>query len=205
MDNQGMDDREKAYSITSDDEQPLSGDRNPSRPLPAVRGSAAAAAAAAGTGAMSIKTTVNDPAHPTTYSRDPENLDYRDRDPTRMNDDVRVMYEDVIAEPEGSHSFGAVWRVAFIVFTETKQWSYRILTGGFGVILGILWGFLFALMAFAKIWLIMPAFKMTTICLQIFGAFWKLFISTILDPLFLSISHIFSGVNINMKSGTQTV
>ncbi|XP_074658918.1 caveolin-1-like isoform X2 [Tubulanus polymorphus] len=179
MDNQGMDDREKAYSITSDDEQPLSGDRNPSRPLPAVRA--------------------------TTYSRDPENLDYRDRDPTRMNDDVRVMYEDVIAEPEGSHSFGAVWRVAFIVFTETKQWSYRILTGGFGVILGILWGFLFALMAFAKIWLIMPAFKMTTICLQIFGAFWKLFISTILDPLFLSISHIFSGVNINMKSGTQTV
>ncbi|KAL9972048.1 hypothetical protein ACROYT_G018287 [Oculina patagonica] len=75
-------------------------------------------------------------------------LDMRDRDPTAMNDHVKVFFQDVFAEPDGSHSIDGVWRTSFSTFVATKYWCYRILTAVCGVPTAIMCGIYFACLSF---------------------------------------------------------
>ncbi|XP_064632087.1 caveolin-3-like [Lineus longissimus] len=178
------DNREAAkYSINSDDEVPLST-------------------------TMSMPPPNQEPApevRRTTYTRDPKKVDTVDRDPTKMNDHVRIMFEDVIAEPEGSHSFRSVWLVSFTIFTESKVWCYRILSAVCAVPCALYWGCVFACFTFTQVWYLVPCLKNITMVLDCFGRFWRLLISTCLNPCFDSFSRIFGGFKVELKHPSNTV
>ncbi|KAK3701728.1 hypothetical protein QZH41_018890, partial [Actinostola sp. cb2023] len=93
-------------------------------------------------------------------------LNLGDRDPTQMNDHVRVFYQDVFAEPEGTHSIDGIWKTSFSSFVTTKYWCYRILTAIFGIPTAILCGCYFACLSFDYIWCIMPCLRGYLIELQ---------------------------------------
>merc|ERR1712131_355629 len=57
-----------------------------------------------------------------------EGLEYSDRDPNDIHKDLKVNFKDVIAEPEGVHSFGTVWGTSYKTYSVSKYWCYRILT-----------------------------------------------------------------------------
>ncbi|XP_031561655.1 caveolin-3-like [Actinia tenebrosa] len=129
-------------------------------------------------------------------------LDMGDRDPTKMNDHVKVFYQDVFAEPDGSYSIDGVWRTSFSTFVATKYWCYRILTAIFGVPTAILCGCYFACLSFDYIWCIMPCLRGYLIELQCLGKVWGLCIRTFCDPLFESLSKILGGIKLT-KVKTQ--
>ncbi|XP_063283584.1 caveolin-3 [Pelobates fuscus] len=127
-------------------------------------------------------------------------IDLVDRDPKKINEDVvKVEFEDVIAEPQGTHSFDGVWKASYTTFTLTKYWCYRILSAVIGVPLAIIWGILFALISFCHIWTVMPCVKSYLIEIQCVGKTFSLCVHTFCDPLFEALGKIFSSIRVSMQ------
>uniref|UniRef100_A0A8C5PZZ3 Caveolin n=1 Tax=Leptobrachium leishanense TaxID=445787 RepID=A0A8C5PZZ3_9ANUR len=127
-------------------------------------------------------------------------IDLVDRDPKRINEDVvKVEFEDVIAEPQGTHSFDGVWKASFTTFNVTKYWCYRVLSGIIGIPLSIIWGVLFALISFCHIWAVMPCIKSYLIEIQCVSKTFSLCVRTFCDPLFEAFGKIFSFIRVNVQ------
>merc|ERR1712223_60809 len=54
-------------------------------------------------------------------------LDLGSRDSQGINVEIDLDFDDVIAEPKAAHGFDPIWRLSFILFSQTKLWTYRIL------------------------------------------------------------------------------
>ncbi|OCT85756.1 caveolin-3 [Xenopus laevis] len=127
-------------------------------------------------------------------------IDLVDRDPKRINDSViKVDFEDVIAEPQGTHSFDGVWKASYTTYTVTKFWCYRILSAVIGIPLSIIWGFIFALISFCYIWAAVPCVKSYQIETQCLGRTFSLCIHTFCDPLFEALGKIFGSIKVTLQ------
>ncbi|XP_061178773.1 caveolin-3-like [Saccostrea echinata] len=129
-------------------------------------------------------------------------IDAEDRDPTRMNDIVKVEFEDIFAEPVGSYSFDAIWRLSFRVFTTTKFWCYRIMSVVCALPLSVCWGISFACLTFEHIWCSVPTMKMFKISIQPFVFMWGTLLRLLFEPFCTSLSLIFSNIRIALKKET---
>ena len=112
-----------------------------------------------------------------------------------------MFFQDVFAEPEGSHSIDGVWRTSFKAFVNTKFWCYRIITAILGIPTAVLCGIYFACLSFDYVWCIMPCLKAYVIELQCLGKVFGLCLRTFCDPFFESVAKIFGGI----KVSTQTI
>lgn len=122
-----------------------------------------------------------------------------DRDPTNLNGIVKVQFDDIFAEPEGTHSIDAIWVTSHSVFTTTKHWCYRILSAIFAVPCSFCWGLHFACLAFNYIWTIQPSFRSFQIQLRPLAKIWSLCIRAFCDPLFESIALVLSKIRLTFK------
>merc|ERR1711997_1312017 len=74
-------------------------------------------------------------------------LDLGTRDSQGINVEIDLDFDDVIAEPKAAHGFDPIWRLSFILFSQTKLWTYRVLAALLAAPLSILWGLLFSLLS----------------------------------------------------------
>ncbi|XP_062441745.1 caveolin-3 [Rhea pennata] len=127
-------------------------------------------------------------------------IDLVERDPRRVNEDVvKVDFEDVIAEPAGTHSFDGVWKTSYTSFTVSKYWCYRLLSAVLGIPLAVLWGFLFALISFCHIWAVVPCIKSYLIEIQCVGRIYSLCIRTFCDPLCEALARVCGSVRVSLR------
>ncbi|XP_029907998.1 caveolin-3 [Myripristis murdjan] len=127
-------------------------------------------------------------------------IDLINRDPKQINEDVvKVEFEDVIAEPDGTHSMDGVWKLSYTTFTVSKYWCYRILSAIFGIPVALLWGFLFACISFCHIWAVVPCIKGCLIESQCVSRIYTLCIQTFFDPLFEACGKVFSRIQVAMR------
>uniref|UniRef100_T1J6V1 Caveolin n=1 Tax=Strigamia maritima TaxID=126957 RepID=T1J6V1_STRMM len=124
-------------------------------------------------------------------------LNLLDRDEKKVNEQVNIQFDDVIAEPDGSHSFDAIWRVAFVTFSGTKFWLYRLLAAIFALPCAVCWGITFALISFCHIWALSPFFRILDIFFYVIKRIWSGIIQTLCNPVFRSIGMVFSSVRIH--------
>merc|ERR550539_246234 len=99
-------------------------------------------------------------------------LDLGARDTQGINVEIDLDFDDVIAEPKAAHGFDPVWRLSFILFSQTKLWTYRILAALLAAPLSILWGLLFSLLSVLYVWLLRPVMRIVETLLAIFRRFW---------------------------------
>ncbi|XP_071800297.1 caveolin-1-like [Asterias amurensis] len=125
-----------------------------------------------------------------------EQLDLHDRDPTDMNKHVRIWFEEVLAEPEGMHSFDRVWRASFVTFTTVKFWCYRFCTLLCGVPFALCFGVYFACLTFLHVWYVVPCIKSCLIVLHWAGKMWTICVRTFCDPCCESFGKIFSNIQL---------
>ncbi|CAK6434253.1 unnamed protein product [Pipistrellus nathusii] len=134
------------------------------------------------------------------YDVHTKEIDLVNRDPKHLNDHVvKIDFEDVIAEPEGIHSFDGIWKASFTTFTVTKYWFYRLLSALVGIPLALLWGIYFAIVSFVHIWVVVPYIKSFMIEIQCFSRIYSICIHTLFDPLFDAAGKIFSSVRISVQ------
>jgi len=121
-----------------------------------------------------------------------QEVDLVNRDPNNINDHLKVVFEDVLAEPEGNHSMDCVWKNSHKCFTCCKDLCYTIMTFCCGICIAMEWGCNFAYIAFVHIWYVTPCFK----CLELnCGCCQKLYgmcIHCCLDPICEAIALCFS-------------
>nr|CAB3228001.1 caveolin-3 [Phallusia mammillata] len=129
-------------------------------------------------------------------SSETSSVDYVNRDPKNLQDFVKVDFADIIAEPEGSHSFNTIWGTSYKVFSVTKYWFYKIMALLFGIPCAIMWGVHFACLAFFSIWCITPCIKSFKIKMNFIGSIYSLLIQTFVDPVFESIGLLLSRIRI---------
>ncbi|XP_002738351.1 caveolin-3-like [Saccoglossus kowalevskii] len=101
-------------------------------------------------------------------------LDMENRDPESLNVHVRVLFEDVLAEPLGAHSPEGIWRCVFKMFICSKDMCYKILSYLCAVPAAICWGCNFACVSFSHVYAITPCLKAYVMnigaCKMIYGA-----------------------------------
>lgn len=134
-----------------------------------------------------------------------KDVDYENRDRNGLNPDLKVNFADVIAEPEGAHSFKTIWGTSFKTYSLTKFWCYRILTAVLAVPLSVFWGLYFALLAFCSIWCISPCIKGFIIWTTFISKIWGLMVRTFLDPLFESLGLIFTKIQVTLRMQNEAV
>ncbi|XP_077993652.1 caveolin-3-like [Glandiceps talaboti] len=127
-------------------------------------------------------------------------LDMENRDPKPLNDHVRVLFEEVIAEPPGAHSADGVWRCVFKMFTCSKNLCFKIMTYICAVPLAICWGCEFACISFTHIYTITPCVKAYVMnigaCKMIYGASVRM----CCDPCYESCGRMFSDIRVTSRT-----
>jgi len=104
-------------------------------------------------------------------------LDLQNRDLTDLNDEVNIEFSSVFAEPNANHGFEGVWKLNYVMFTQTKLWVYKILSALVSLPLAILWALVFSMVTLIYVWLIKPVLALFTV----FMAITKKVISTTVD------------------------
>ncbi|MBN3270462.1 CAV3 protein, partial [Polyodon spathula] len=127
-------------------------------------------------------------------------IDLINRDPKQINEDViKVDFEDVIAEPDGTHSLDGVWKVSYTTFTVSKYWCYRVLSAIFGIPMALIWGFLFACISFCHVWAVVPCIKSYMIEIQCVSRIYSLCIHTFCDPFYEALGKVFSSIRVALR------
>ncbi|NP_001229660.1 caveolin-1 [Ornithorhynchus anatinus] len=146
------------------------------------------------------KTMADDLPEKQLYDAHTKEIDLVNRDPKHLNDDVvKIDFEDVIAEPEGTHSFDGIWKASFTTFTVTKYWFYRLLSALLGIPLALLWGIYFAILSFLHIWAVVPCIRSYLIEIQCISRVYSICIHTFCDPLFEAIGKVFSNIRATVQ------
>ncbi|XP_012680322.3 caveolin-3-like [Clupea harengus] len=122
------------------------------------------------------------------------------RDPKSLNEDaVRLDFDDVIAEPDGTHSLDGVWKTSYTAFTISKYWCYRLLSALLGVPLALLWGVLFAVLSFCHVWVVGPCIRSCLLESQCLGQVYGHGVRTLCDPLCESVGRMFQSVRVVLR------
>merc|ERR1711981_1414793 len=118
-------------------------------------------------------------------------LDLGTRDSQGINVEIDLDFDDVIAEPKAAHGFDPIWRLSFILFSQTKRWTYRVLAALLAAPLSILWGLLFSILSVLYVWIIRPVMRIVETLLAIFRRFWVVLLNATLDPVCDAVGGIF--------------
>merc|ERR1711934_30035 len=118
-------------------------------------------------------------------------LDLGTRDRQGINVEINLDFDDVIAEPKAAHGFDPIWRLSFILFSQTKLWTYRVLAALLAAPLSILWGLLFSILSVVYVWIIRPVMRIVETVLAIFRRFWVVLLNATLAPLCDAVGGIF--------------
>lgn len=78
---------------------------------------------------------------------------------------TQLNFEDVLAEPDVAHGFDPIWRSAFILFTGSRFWIYRLLSAFLALPLALVWGITFSLITFFSVWFATPVLRIMDVFL----------------------------------------
>jgi hypothetical protein len=122
-----------------------------------------------------------------------------DRDPEKLNDDVKIKFEEIIAEPEGYHSSKYIWHLSNEVYMFCKDASYQVLSLFCGIPMAAFWGILFAFVACAHVWIYAPMKRSHTIKMKCMADFLRPIYQIFLDPFFESIGKCCGSISIKKR------
>lgn len=123
----------------------------------------------------------------------------QDRDPHQLNSHLKLGFEDLIAEPETTHSFDKVWVCSHALFEISKYVIYKFLTVFLAIPLAFIAGILFATLSCLHIWILMPFVKTCLMVLPSVQTIWKSVTDVVIGPLCTSVGRIFSSVSMQLS------
>ena len=80
---------------------------------------------------------------------------------------MQLDFDDVLAEPSAAQGFEWVWKLAFVVFSQTKSWFYKLFSAVVAVPAALMWAIVFALVTVVYIWIVSPALRLFDLSLAI--------------------------------------
>ncbi|XP_059167735.1 caveolin-1-like [Physella acuta] len=128
-------------------------------------------------------------------------IDVINRDPNSINDHVKVAFEDVLAEPDGGHSFSCVWKGAYCCFCTCKRFYYNLFAIIGGLPMAMVWGIIYAFVNFYQVWLITPCMRIYIINCGCCQKFYSACIQCYMQPVYEAMSYCFSNIRVTTLTG----
>ncbi|XP_072239257.1 caveolin-2-like [Leuresthes tenuis] len=122
----------------------------------------------------------------------------QDRDPKRINNNLKVMFEDVIAEPPSVRSFDKVWLWSHALFEVSRLWCYRLISLLLAVPVSLAAGLLFAVLSCLHIWLIVPCVQLILINMHWIQTVWASILNIFVSPFFTSLGKCCGQISIHL-------
>ena len=72
-----------------------------------------------------------------------------------------------MAEPAAAQGFDWAWKLAFVLFSQTKLWIYKILSAVVAIPLALIWAMVFALLTVVHVWILSPALRLLDLILAV--------------------------------------
>lgn len=133
------------------------------------------------------------------YARE---IDYINRDPNGINENIHVLFREVLAEPErGLHSMNCVWRYSAKIYRGVKNCCYSFITYLLGIPISIYWGCVFACASFFQIWCCTPIVRMNSICCNLVLFYNIIMSSVFLAPLWEARAYFLKRINVTYSTG----
>merc|ERR1711988_1250267 len=114
-------------------------------------------------------------------------LDMAARDKDGINVEIDLDFSDVLAEPASAHGFDPLWRLSFILFSQTELWLYRLVSAVLVLPLSVLWAVIFALATILYVWVLRPVIKIVEVVFAVFKRVWISVLSATVEPLCASV------------------
>merc|ERR1712088_741463 len=143
------------------------------------------------------KVKVPKPAGPSCVETMTTDLDMAARDKEGINIEIDLDFADVLAEPNSAHGFDPLWRLSFILFSQTKLWLYRILSALLVLPLSIVWAVIFALATIAYVWMLRPLIKIAEVCFAVIKRVWVAALGATVEPLCTAVGAVFANCRAN--------
>lgn len=118
--------------------------------------------------------------------------DLGNRDPNNLNDHLKVSFEELIGEPDHTHSIDCVWKLSYKCFNLWKALCYVIATTLCGIFIACGWGCFFACEAFQHIWYITPWLRAFELYLFPSAKIYAMICRNMCDPCCESCGKLFS-------------
>jgi len=123
-----------------------------------------------------------------------KDLDLGNRDCNNVNLEIDLDFGDVLAEPSAAQGFEWVWKLAFVVFSQTKSWFYKLFSAIVAIPAALMWAVVFALVTVVYIWIISPALRLFDLSLAIFRRVVVGALSVTVQPLCVAVSPAFAKI-----------
>lgn len=112
---------------------------------------------------------------------------------------MKVLFEDVLGEPEGAHSIDCVWNLSYKCFNGGKNCCYKLLTTLCGLCIALYWGCMFAQITFEQVWCVTPGLRTCSIYAGCCQKFIGIFVQCCLAPICETCGLIFSKISMSKK------
>merc|ERR1712123_247260 len=119
------------------------------------------------------------------------------RDGRGINTEIDLDFDDVLAEPSAAHGFDPIWRLSFVLFSQTKLWIYRIISAIIAIPLTILWAVIFSILSVIYVWVVRPIIRIVELLLAVFKRVFVSVLGATLEPLCDAVGAIFGRVRVS--------
>ncbi len=103
----------------------------------------------------------------------------------------QVSFEEVLGEPDHTHSIDCVWKCSYKCFNLWKNLCYTLATLLCGICFATFWGCEFAEVAFWHIWYYTPLLRYFEVNIKMIGKFYTVCVQACCDPCFESCGLLF--------------
>ena len=122
----------------------------------------------------------------------PQGGEKENRDPNDLNKHIKVDFQNVLAEPAGTHSFDCTWYFSETLYSCFLECCYKMATLFCGVCIAIYWAFQFAPLVFAHVWFLTPFYTLIRlVCGYWCKSMWYLCVRCCVSPVARSFAPLF--------------
>ncbi|KAI3389735.1 hypothetical protein SNEBB_008147 [Seison nebaliae] len=133
----------------------------------------------------------------------PDDVDLENRDPNLINDHLQIGVEDIFGEPNDISSCECAWKNALVIYNNSLQICYRILSGLCCCPLALCWGCTMACVAFNNIWCCTPTARLYSILMTIWRKIISICILSCIAPYYEAIGYLFSNIRLSLFKSPQ--
>ncbi|XP_052122001.1 caveolin-2-like [Frankliniella occidentalis] len=126
--------------------------------------------------------------------------EYEDRDPGRINQHLQLLWEDVVAEPDGVRSPDVTWRGSARLFRLSRDLVYAFLSCFLGPPIAVVLGGGFAVIAFAYIWCVAPVLRACRVTLGALNALVRAVTHATLAPVTEALGYVLANIRVRVQT-----
>lgn len=139
------------------------------------------------------------PAGPNCIDTLSAGLDVQFRDTKAINTCIDLDFDDVLAEPTSAQGFEPIWRLTFVLFSQTKLWLYRIASALLAVPAALVWAIVFTLITVVYVWILSPFLKIFDFHVAVIKRLLTGVLACTVEPVCSAFGSLLSNINVNQN------